>query len=195
MSERKMTGNLFLFTPAKAGTDSLFEKKSKAESVVERFCGGETEAFDEFYKMFAPMVHGIALAKVPREEVDDIVQDVFIAAYRNLHALKDKSAAGAWLASIARNRASEYFRRTPPTEELSEDFCGDGGNGSRAEAREILSAIRGLPEAYKETMILRLVEGMTGPEIAEKTGLTPDSVRVNLHRGMRLLRKNLGIGE
>ena len=42
-------------------------------------------------------------------------------------------------------------------------------------------------------MILRLVEGLTGPEIAEQTGLSPGSVRVNLHRGMKLLRERLGI--
>ena len=41
---------------------------------------------------------------------------------------------------------------------------------------------------FRETLVLRLVEGMTGPEIAERTGLTHGSVRVNLHRGMQLLR-------
>ena len=56
----------------------------------------------------------------------------------------------------------------------------------------MLAAIRRLPEAYRETLVLRLVEGMTGPEIAERTGLTPGSVRVNLHRGMQLLREALG---
>jgi RNA polymerase sigma-70 factor (ECF subfamily) len=56
----------------------------------------------------------------------------------------------------------------------------------------ILGMIRGLPEAYRETLILRLVEGLTGPEIAERTGLTPGSVRVNLHRGMHMLREKLG---
>ena len=48
-----------------------------------------------------------------------------------------------------------------------------------------------LPDAYRETLMLRLVEGLTGPEIAERTGLTPASVRVNLHRGMKLLRTAL----
>ena len=62
-----------------------------------------------------------------------------------------------------------------------------------AEAYEVLEVIRGLPEAYSETLIMRLVEGMTGPEIAERTGLTPGSVRVNLHRGMKLLRQQLGV--
>jgi RNA polymerase sigma-70 factor, ECF subfamily len=52
-----------------------------------------------------------------------------------------------------------------------------------------------LPEAYRETLVLRLVEGMTGPEIAARTGLTAASVRVNLHRGMKLLRERLGVME
>jgi hypothetical protein len=55
----------------------------------------------------------------------------------------------------------------------------------------ILSFVRSLPDAYRETLILRLVEGMTGPEIAARTGLTPGSVRVNLHRGMQQLREKL----
>ena len=58
----------------------------------------------------------------------------------------------------------------------------------------VLAAIRRLPEAYRETLVLRLVEGLTGPEIAERTGLQPGSVRVNLHRGMQMLRVALGGG-
>jgi len=61
------------------------------------------------------------------------------------------------------------------------------------EAHGALDAIQALPEAYRETLVLRLVEGLTGPEIASLTGLTPDSVRVNLHRGFRLLRERLGV--
>ena len=55
----------------------------------------------------------------------------------------------------------------------------------------VLAVIRSLPEAYRETLILRLVEGMTGPEIAARTGLTAGSVRVNLCRGMQQLREKL----
>ncbi len=52
----------------------------------------------------------------------------------------------------------------------------------------MLHHVRSLPEAYRETLLLRLVEGLSGPEIAEAVGLTAASVRVNLHRGMELLR-------
>ena len=64
---------------------------------------------------------------------------------------------------------------------------------SMALADEALRAIRHLPGAYRETLILRLVEGLSGPEIAALTGLTPSSVRVNLHRGMSQLRQALGV--
>jgi RNA polymerase sigma-70 factor (ECF subfamily) len=50
-----------------------------------------------------------------------------------------------------------------------------------------------LSESYRETLILRLVEGMTGPEIAARTGMTHGSVRVNLHRGMEQLRAKLNV--
>jgi RNA polymerase sigma-70 factor (ECF subfamily) len=59
-------------------------------------------------------------------------------------------------------------------------------------AQQVLEAIRTLPDTYRETLILRLVEGMTGPEIAARTCLTHGSVRVNLHRGMQQLRELLG---
>lgn len=58
----------------------------------------------------------------------------------------------------------------------------------------MVDLIRALPETYRETMMLRLVEGFTGPEIAQATGLTPGSVRVKLCRGMKLLRRSLGEG-
>jgi RNA polymerase sigma-70 factor (ECF subfamily) len=190
MPESEMTGNLFLFT--NTAVTAPVEEKVKAQTrLIERVCAGDTEAFGELYRIFAPLVHGIVLARVPRDEVSDIVQEVFLSAYKNLHTLRDKNAVGAWLAMVARNHAAEFYRQSKPTEELSENLCEK--DRQQTEAREILAAIRALPGTYKETLVLRLVEGMTGNEIAERTGLTPESVRVNLHRGMKLLRQKLGI--
>jgi RNA polymerase sigma-70 factor (ECF subfamily) len=94
---------------------------------------------------------------------------------------------------IARNRAMDFHRKKRETEELQETVAVKAEAGSDAEARRVLEVIRELPESYSETLIMRLVEGMTGPEIALRTGLTPASVRVNLHRGMKLLREKLGL--
>jgi len=156
---------------------------------------GEQEAFARLYSLYAPMVHGILLARVPWSEVDDLVQDVFIITFRKLNTLRDDAAFGAWVAMIARNRAMDFHRRKRQTEELNEDLLTPSRSESNREAANVLEVICGLPEAYRETLVLRLVEGMTGPEIAGRTGLTPASVRVNLHRGMKLLREKLGMEE
>jgi len=94
---------------------------------------------------------------------------------------------------IARNRAMDFHRRSKATVEVTDDLRST--DTSTTKANEILELIRDLPEAYRETLVLRLVEGMTGPEIAERTGLTTASVRVNLHRGMKQLREKLGYTE
>jgi RNA polymerase sigma-70 factor (ECF subfamily) len=177
----------------------MFSNASAVESVklrpeielIEQVRNGDEEAFGELYRIFAPMVNGIVLARVPRDDVQDIVQDVFLAAYKNLSSLKDDNLFGAWLAKIARNRAADWYRQRKATDELDESISS--GESKRGEAAEVLRAIRSLSDAYSETLVMRLVEGMTAKEIAERTGLKPESVRVNLHRGMELLRQSLGV--
>jgi RNA polymerase sigma-70 factor (ECF subfamily) len=152
---------------------------------------GDQGAFARLYDRYARVVHGLILARVPRADVDDLVQDVFLAAWNRLDALRDPAAFGGWLATIARNRAIDFHRHDHDHVELPADLPARDATHAQAEARVILVIIRSLPEAYRETLVLRLVEGLTGPEIAERTGLTAPSVRVNLHRGMKLLRERL----
>jgi RNA polymerase sigma-70 factor (ECF subfamily) len=158
---------------------------------------GDRVAFGGLYERYARMVHGILLSKVPAGEVDDLVQDVFIRALRRLPTLREAASFPAWLAAITRNLANDYHRRTPSARPFKDDPPGDE-LASRtvtaedpAQAALILDAVKSLPDTYRETLILRLVEGMTGPEIAARTGMTHGSVRVNLHRGMEQLRAKL----
>lgn len=157
--------------------------------LVEAARQGDRAAFGELYLRFAPMVHGILLARVPREDVDDLVQEVFVAALQALASLREAIVFGPWLAAISRNRANDRHRRRRPVAELPAEL--PGAPHTEGDGFAILEKIRALPEAYRETLILRLVEGMTGPEIAARTGLAPGSVRVNLHRGMMQLRAKL----
>ncbi len=154
---------------------------------------GDRTAFGELYVRYARMVHGILLVRVPAEDAEDLVQEVFLSAMRQLGGLRTAAAFRGWLGSIARNRAIDYFRSRRQTEPL-EEADGHAGQASAAtaEACQVLDLIRTLPEAYRETLMLRLVEGLTGPEIARQTGLTPESVRVNLCRGMKMLRELWG---
>lgn len=151
---------------------------------------GDRVAFAELYRRFSRAVHGVVLARVSYGDAADLVQDVFAIALERLPQLGDIAAFPGWLIAIARNRSIDHLRGQKPTDELT-DLPVDAPRS--AEVAQVLAALRGLPEAYQETLILRLVEGLTGPEIAEQTGLSPGSVRVNLHRGMKLLREKLGI--
>ncbi|HLY62753.1 MAG TPA: sigma-70 family RNA polymerase sigma factor [Terriglobia bacterium] len=154
---------------------------------------GNRAAFGELYAKYARVVHGILLTRVPPADVDDLVHDVFLHAMRKLGSLREAAAFAGWLAAIARNRAADFHRRSREHVELKDDVAEAGP--PHAEPHAILAMIQTLPDAYSETLILRLVEGLTGPEIAARTGLTPGSVRVNLHRGMEQLRAKLGQSE
>jgi RNA polymerase sigma-70 factor (ECF subfamily) len=160
---------------------------------------GNRAALARLHQRFAPLVHGVLLARVPYHDANDLTQDVFMQAMQKLHTLHDPRAVGPWLMTLARRAAADHFRRRRTHFELtntpsasSKDSC-DPDNRDRAHAA--LGAIRSLPEAYQETLILRLVEGLTGPQIATRTGLSQGSVRVNLHRGMKMLRSALGAEE
>jgi RNA polymerase sigma-70 factor (ECF subfamily) len=182
-----------LLTSAPAPAAEQSQEPALEVVLVKAVLEGDREGFTRLYDLYAPLVHGILLARVPRTEVADLVQDIFLHAFKKLHTLRDGAAFGPWIAMIARNRAVDFHRRSKVTVEINDELRGSDQHDSRA--TEILELIRSLPEAYRETLVLRLVEGMTGPEIATRTGLTPASVRVNLHRGMKLLREQLGFME
>ena len=158
---------------------------------------GDRVAFGHLYDRYARVVHGVLLTRVPLGDVDDMVQEVFLRALPRLHTLRQPERFGGWLIAIARNCANDYHRRRPAEAAVDADpddaaeIPSEAGQSADSEAATILAAIRTMPEAYRETLMLRLVEGMTGPEIAMRTGLTPGSVRVNLHRGMQQLRAKL----
>jgi RNA polymerase sigma-70 factor, ECF subfamily len=159
--------------------------------LVRAALAGDSLAFARLYERYGRVVHGLLLARVGPDEADDLVQDVFLTAWRRLEDLRDPAAFGGWIAMIARNRATDFHRRKAEFVELPANLESPGDAANDADANVALAAIRSLPDAYRETLILRLVEGLSGPEIAQRTGLTPGSVRVNLHRGMKLLRDKL----
>lgn len=175
------------------------EHGSPDDALVRAAQQGDRSAFGLLYSRYARMVHGILLCRVPHADVDDLVQDVFLQALPRLTSLREVSKFPGWLAAIARNRATDFHRRSKPADEFVEetteveaDSSTPPTSHSSTEAHAALDAILALPESYRETLILRLVEGMSGPEIAARTGLTHGSVRVNLHRGMQQLREILG---
>jgi RNA polymerase sigma-70 factor (ECF subfamily) len=172
----------------------LAEPESEPDAaLVELARAGDRAAFGALHARFARPVHGLLLAHVAPADADDLLQDVFLSAWRRLEQLREPGSFGPWLLAIARNAATGAARRARPLQALDEleHDVASAPREATADGVEILAMLRELPQAYRETLALRLVEGLSGPEIAAATGLTHGSVRVNLHRGMQLLRERL----
>jgi RNA polymerase sigma-70 factor, ECF subfamily len=175
-----------------AATSPPAEPTRDEVELVREASRGSRTAFGELYTRYARVVHGILLARVPYGEAEDLVQDVFVTAFRKIGTLREPKAFPGWLGAIARHNASEFhratFHQTAVHSEATREAVREQPEPG-AHALGVLQMIQTLPDAYRETLVLRFVEGLTGPEIALRTGLTPDSVRVNLHRGTKMLRE------
>jgi RNA polymerase sigma-70 factor (ECF subfamily) len=171
------------------------DEAEAVSELVEAARRGSGGAMDALYRRFAPVVHGVLLGYVQKADADDLTQDVFETALQRLGQLREAAAFPGWLLGIARNAALGVKRKRAPATGIGIDAVdGQASHEDRLDAARALAAIRALPEAYRETLALRLVEGLSGPEIAARTGLMPGSVRVNLHRGMAMLREALSEG-
>ncbi len=176
------------------GADAATVDARIISGLVRAAQAGDRTAFGTLYERYARFVHGVLLANADREEVPDLVQDVFLRALRQLPTLRDPCVFGGWLATLARNEARMHHRSEKPTEALSDAYPSSEPRGSDATLwlDDVLGALRALPERYREPLTLRLVEGMGGEDIAQALGLTHGTVRVYLHHGFTLLRERLG---
>ena len=156
-------------------------------------------AFAEIHRRFVRVVHGSALARVGPDDAEDVTQEVFVRVHRSLTSLRDPAAFPAWICLVARRAAEDHarsVRRRPKTAPLDAAVATPApphrpDDGDSEFREHVLRCLAKLPDAYRETLTLRLAEDLSGPEIAARTGLTPDSVRVNLCRGMAMLRPML----
>src|SRR5436305_6481820 len=145
MFECEVTAEMLMMTGAVRSPEKTDEPLEVA--LVRAVLEGEHDRYGRLYEMYAPLVHGILLARVPRDEVADLVQDIFLHALRKLHTLRDAKSFGPWIAMIARNRAMDFHRSTRETVEVTEQIAI--ANTPNRTAREVLDLIRVLLDAYR----------------------------------------------
>lgn len=143
---------------------------------VERACRGDGHALSWIRASYAPAVHALLLARVPPGEAGRLVEDVFRRMGENMDAAASAPALGPWILDLARGQAATMA-----------DGGGLSGNAGRA-----LETLRSLPDVFRDPLLMRFVEGMTGPDIAHATGTDPDRVRTALVKGVGLLGERMG---
>src|SRR5215475_9550240 len=98
-----MSATLDMLLTTQSGTERAGARPVAPDTPVEAVLvravlEGDREGFGQLYARYAPLVHGVLLARVPRAEVDDLVQDIFLHAFKKLNTLRDRAAFGPWIA-------------------------------------------------------------------------------------------------
>lgn len=133
-------------------------------------------------------------------DVEDLVQEVFIKVLTNLHRFEYKSNPKTWLFTIARHAAIDFYRKQKVKKLLggklfqhliSTEKTPDEALEAREESRELYTAISKLKQAYRDVVILRGIQHLSGAETAEILGWSQTKVNVTMHRAMKQLEQEL----
>ena len=183
---------------------------SEEMQLVRRAKRGDVQAFEELVRRYDRNVFRIAQHITQnREDAEDVVQEAFLKAYRNLAKFQEQSKFYTWLVRIAVNEALMKLRRKKPgrTVSLDEEIKTEDDSLPRevadwspnpeqmynhAELRDILTrTIQGLPSGFRTVFVLRDVEGLSTEETAEALELSIPAVKSRLLRARLQLRERL----
>jgi len=167
------------------------------ESEVVRRCqNGDQEAFRLIVERYSGVLGGTAyLMTRDRAQVDDLLQETFLLAWRGIGTLRASGNLKAWLVRILVNKViSERRKKRVMEAELVEVESKAGDSNSEElvladeERQRIRGALETLPEAQRQVTVLRYFADLTIPEVARVLGCREGTVKSRLHRALAQLR-------
>ena len=172
------------------------------DDLVARVAGGDDTALRELFARHAPWLAARLRAVLPAADVEDVLQETFLAAWRGARGYRPQGACGGWLWGIARRQAALLLRRRGPADQAVTALPADLPAGQDApDPAETALARAGLEEAVAalgpagspEREVWRLMYEQDRPvaEVAELLGVPPGTVKSRAHRARRLLRAAL----
>jgi len=176
------------------------------EQVVERVLAGDTALYEIIMRRYNQRLYRVVVSILrDSAETEDVMQDAYVRAYQHLSQFEGRASFSTWLTRIAVHEALARLRgrkrmQQLDTEmdegEISVDFAGVSvdpeESTSRAELTRLLEqSLMRLPSQYRTVLMLREVEELSTSETAAALGLTEENVKVRLHRGRSLLRREL----
>ena len=171
------------------------------DSLVNSAKSGSIAAFSELYGLYGKKIlNYIFRLTGSREEAEDLMQDTFVLAFKNLDSLKENAKFQSWLFRIAQNNVFQKYRgKTPQFESIDAHDSGGESTSTVTELptptkgpedkvlsaeleRIVQRAINELHEKYRQVFVLSAVQRMSYQEIAEIVGRSLASVKSDIHR-------------
>ena len=170
------------------------------EHLVQQFIQGDKRAFDYLYARHVKSVYIRVRYRVPPMDVEDVVQEVFLAVINSLSSFQGKAQFSTWLRRIIDNKVSEYYRKRSRKKETMQvdlihaENIGDGSSSSSLEDNALLwRALNNIHRKHRKIILLRFAEDMKFNEMAEYLGKSVEATKSYYRRAMAALLEELGI--
>ncbi|TYC22928.1 RNA polymerase sigma factor [Micromonospora sp. MP36] len=169
------------------------------DELIAAVAGGDDTALRELFSRHAPWLAARLRAVLPAADVEDVLQETFLAAWRGASGYRSEGAGG-WLWGIARRQAALWLRRRGRPELLLAALGAAGGRSpadpadaalSRAELADAVEALGAEGSPQRETWRLMYIEDRTVAEVAELMGVPAGTVKSRAYQIRRLMRAAL----
>lgn len=168
------------------------------ELLIQQFRDGNSNAFNELYQRHLSSVYRRVRYIIPEADVEDVTQEVFLAALKSLGSFRGEAQFGTWLRTLTNHKVAEYYRKRnrkgeAPQVPLFDAMGHTEGNPSKIMEERIAlrKALNQIPDQYREVILLRFAEGLQFNEIAELTGQNLEAAKSLFRRAMSALRNHL----
>ncbi len=161
---------------------------------------GDTAAFEQIVKKYQSLVCAITFSGTGRVDIsEELAQETFLSAWKNLCQLKELSEFRAWLCTIARNLLNNYYRKKKPVSLESANLAEIADQTptpseiliSQEEQVMLEQALMQIPAEYREPLVMFYRQGQSSKEVAEALDLNESTIRTRLHRARQMLREEV----
>lgn len=173
----------------------MFSRKQSANDSVQGDMASKQKRYEALVNALHTDIYRYAYWLVKDKAVaEDIVQETFLRAWKSLDSLKDEKAAKSWLITILRRENARRFERKQfDLVDMDDVSLADDGpsNETEIEHRELRRLMAGLSEEYREPLMLQIMFGYSGDEIAAQLDLNKNTVMTRLFRARNQLKEAL----
>ncbi len=164
------------------------------EELAQLARNGDRLAFDVLCDRYLPVVYNRLRALLPLDAVDDVTQEVFIAAVGAIRHYRATATFRTWISAIARHKAVDFYRkrgRQPETVEFDPEVNDVAEHSAWKEQAVVRMAMQELPAHYQEVLLLRFAEGLPFQDVADTLGLSLEAAKSRYRRAIAAMAEAL----